>query len=153
MDTGNYMANQMDDLITAGIMQKDLQDGNELIARFMEVNSEVRKYTNNPDDKGVLLFFYPIANTKQAYLKSVEEMQYHFNWSWLMPVVYKIESMGYQINIVENTCCITDTEGYYKEGTFDWVGMESISIREDNKLHSVYEAIIQFILWYNTQKQ
>lgn len=34
MDTGVYMANQMDDLITAGIMQKDYEEYKEMLSNL-----------------------------------------------------------------------------------------------------------------------
>jgi len=67
----------------------------------------------------------------------------HFDtsWEWLMPVVEKIESLGYSVEIVKHICRIALDEH------------TSIVISENiPKIEAIYQAAVQFIEWYNEQK-
>ena len=69
---------------------------------------------------------------------------YHNCWNWLMPVVYDIESLGYDVFINGLECRITDS------GQTD---LDIISGPAHNKMQAIYNAVIQFITWYNTQSK
>ena len=60
---------------------------------------------------------------------TVEQLKYHSSWDWLMPIVEKIE----QVN-----------EGVPKE----LINLSLFSYREE-----VYKAVVEFIKWYNENKQ
>ncbi|MBP9793306.1 MAG: hypothetical protein KBC56_04840 [Flavobacterium sp.] len=67
------------------------------------------------------------------------------DWSVLMPVVEKIESLGScQVEIIHNWCRIG-----YKDRTFDSRDI----FRPSTKIDSVYKIIVYFIKWYNQQNQ
>lgn len=119
--------------------QEEILKRNEAIALFMGVHHEIRKYTNNPDDKGIMIYFFPDAGTKETYLLDAKELPYNTRWDWLMPVVEKIESIensdDYEVDIFSNCCEIGCKDEHSAVGK--------------TKIEAVWQAVIQFILWYN----
>jgi hypothetical protein len=72
---------------------------------------------------------------------------YHDRWDELMPVVEKIESLGYSVNILRDDCSIYDNSFKHTGSGF------RISIKNTNdKIKSVLQAVIQFIEWYNKEQ-
>lgn len=59
-------------------MDKQIQEGNKLIAEFMMLSKV----------EGDL---YPIA----GYLTPAEQLGYHTSWDWLMPVIEKISKIEF----------------------------------------------------------
>lgn len=81
----------------------------------------------------------------EAYLEG--EMQYHERWDWLMPVVEKIEALGYLVYMQPHQCTI-----FTKSGNFP----DSLIIDADFKntrLENTYEGVVSFIQWYNTHNK
>lgn len=109
--------------------QSEIIEGNELIAEFMG-----GIYKSN---------LFPIGNT-QIWLPfhnmtEINNLKYHNSWDWLMPVVEKIESLGYSTRILDNG-----------------MGIEGDLIIERfgvTKIKGTWLTIIEFIKWYNTQEK
>jgi len=76
---------------------------------------------------------------KEIYHKYHESF-YDVSWSWLMPVVEKIESIDYKVEI---TLTETEISGFEYCSTF---------YSNDSKIHSTYTSVLEFIKWYNGQK-
>lgn len=75
----------------------------------------------------------------------LNEMLFHSSWNWLMEVVEKIEDLNYSIEMnkqEENDyqCLIIKKD--IKVQTFSEI-----------KIQAVYQAVIQFITWYNQQQK
>ena len=91
---------------------------NKLIAEFMGVYSKENGYD-----------YTKIGNIGTMY---------HISWDWLMPVVEKIESLGYEVQI-RNTDCIIfqllDTLKY----------KPIVDISSGNGKDSTYDAVVEFI--------
>ena len=101
---------------------------NKLIAEFMGIT---------PNEEGV----YQVSKHK-GY--DVENLHYHISWDWLMPVVEKIESLGYHVDIVKGwTTIINQTE--------DRVDSKDIQECDTNKKEATYKAVVEFIKKYNWQ--
>jgi len=118
----------------------EITEGNKLIAEFMKNHA-----VNSP------------------HLKSESELQYHTSWDWLMPVVEKIAtipsisitiesftveygdkavgSFGIEKTTWHNSAPIKELITYKKEF------IEKLSLTEN-----VWQAVIQFIKWYNQNK-
>ena len=67
--------------------------------------------------------------------------KYNSSWDWLMPVVEKIESLGFRVEIIGLTCSIyTNSE-------------ENIYVDEPamTKTEATWQAVVEFIKWYNSQ--
>lgn len=105
--------------------------GNKLIAEFMTDEPEVLAH-----------------DLKKA--GTLESMDYHDMWDWLMPVVEKIESLGFQVYMVwyphtqvwqctiydkDQLRCLTQNGGVHAD-----------------KMKITWKSVIEFIQWYNTQK-
>jgi hypothetical protein len=67
---------------------------------------------------------------------TVDELQYHKSWDWLMPVVEKIEQTndGCTLVIIEDERCYIDNQKGFE---IDSVG--------HTKIEAVYNAVIKFI--------
>lgn len=100
---------------------------NELIADFMGVKIGVDQYSWRPGVSD------PIK---------VENLAYHKEWGWLMPVVEKIERIkGVHLVISELGCDIYS------------FGKKISDSREETKIATVYKAAGEFIHWYNSQSK
>lgn len=113
---------------------------NKLIAEFMEW--DVKRPATIPTNLHLSNLELDNGDTM--------ELRYHESWDWLMPVVEKIESFifdennSYNVTIGStNYCIIQDSNG------------DSVEIIKDNgetKLETVYQAVVEFIKWYNKNK-
>lgn len=73
---------------------------------------------------------------------SFEGLKYHNSWDWLMPVVIKIVS-----NEFRSECKSRGFDNWIETDLMDDILVNRF---EFDKL---YQAVIQFIEWYNEQKQ
>ena len=99
-----------------------MKENNKIIANFMG-------YTLNENNE------YPIEYiTVQGHWDtcSIQDLNYHKSWDWLMPVVEKIFKDFYKLN----PCPI-----YLK------INIEK-ALNEVN-IEAVYNACVEFIKWYN----
>lgn len=131
-------------------------ENNKLIAEFMGQHTMI---WNDPDpiagnDYRVVYFKQLCDETAliqyglgeynseaEVYLNELEnvELNYHTSWDWLMPVVHKIVA-DYEFNEQEE---LSDNE--YRESLMDIVPFGIIS--------DVYESVVEFIKWYNENKE
>ena len=98
---------------------------NKLIAEFMGVPCDKDLYTPLCPHTGETLFI------------PSSQMKYDTLWDWLMPVVQKIESLGYVFTI---------QGGKAEYG--EMISETRCFIAED-KLSSTYKAVVEFIKGYN----
>jgi len=103
----------------------EIVKGNTLIAKFLGVSEKVViKYNKDPEIWS--------CNVK-----------YHLSWEWLMPVVEKIESMGFDVlikGISCNVCRILEDN----DPIISWVCGNRL-----DKIGLVYKTVIEFIKWHN----
>ena len=109
--------------------QEQIIEGNKLIGEFMKIKI-------NHAGKGDL---YKCPATGLS--TSDKELEYHSSWDWLMSVVEKIESMGYDVFINGLYCRITDC------GMSDF---ELESGEVNTKIEAIWFTVIEFIKWYNS---
>jgi hypothetical protein len=75
-----------------------------------------------------------------------QEPKYHTSWDWLMPVADKINELGYEVLISRISCqtnLILDRDNPISS-------MVCGDVKK--KIEITYEAIVQFIDWYNKNK-
>ena len=113
--------------------QEEIIENNKLIAQFMGITN-VEEFNNS------LLVSHPEEGI--WYYEPLWYLDYHSDWSLLMPVVEKIEELNVTESffIIEDKTCIlwlTDTK--------------DICQRSLSKIESVYNTVVEFIKWYNTQ--
>lgn len=117
-------------------------ESNKLIAEFMPNMMDGANSLYDPDIEQWL------DDDGEYYID--EELRYHTSWDWLMPVVEKIEdiyceetsteTVGYHLYDVEIRQNVTIIHGTDIEET---VG---------DKLFNTYNAVVEFIKWYNEIK-
>ena len=106
-----------------------MKTDNEFIAEFMGLKENAQGYWTIPD----------------YHLKGGESFKllYDTSWDWLMPVVEKIESLGFKVAIELNGCTIFKDYGAPVTTTGNW----------DTKINAVYKAVCGFIPWHNSLKK
>ena len=103
----------------------DLFGTADLIEIFQEVEA---------DDSDAKHFFTP------------EEMEFHKNWNWLMPVVEKIEKEGFK-STIENQWAGFDGRTDETDGL--WIDSKTPC---NTKLEATYKAVVEFIKRHNNNK-
>lgn len=71
-------------------------------------------------------------------------LKYDSSWDWLMPVVEKIEDLGFIVEIESKYCGIRQCDSFS--------GNETIIVKlieGSTKKKAIYKAVIEFIKWYN----
>lgn len=117
------------------------EEGNKLIAEFM--GAILKPY---PRDQ-LPSYYYDQSVCKTPTPSSSLwwgewELQYHSSWDWLMPVVEKIEDLGNIFTISQTYCNIQEDKHN--------VSVTGVKYGK-TKMEAVYQAVIQFIMWYNQQ--
>lgn len=105
---------------------QNITENNKLIAEFMAGEKDKQVYIKHLN----------------AWYDNCMGYKYNTDWNWLMEVVEKIESLGFEFTIKRSWAKITRKN-------------ENIVARwEDDKtkIESVYNACLEFIKWYNEQK-
>ncbi len=104
---------------------------NKIIAEFMGMKP-------HHQDSGCLI---RVDDNGSNEVVPIEELAYHVSWNWLMPVVEKIEELGY------------DTELVYRlddgEHCFYINDSPIFSSQMGCKKEATYLTVVEFIKWYN----
>ena len=110
--------------------QEQILENNKLIAEFMNISC-FEEFNNS------LLVSHPEEGI--WYYEPLWYLDYHSDWSLLMPVVLKIETLGYRVGIIDCGCHINDNNGDYDNTIYD----------KRSKIEAVYQSVIEFINWHN----
>lgn len=131
-------------------MKETIVEGNKIIAEFM--GKKFKPYKGNS-------FYDEEFSTYAECQKWIEDNclekeyepeldwkiglgKYHLSWDWLMPVVGKIERIkGVHCEISELSCDIYS------------FGKHISNCKEETKLLTVWQSVVQFITWYNEHKK
>lgn len=142
-------------------------EGNRLIAQFMGLRPT--KIAQGAFAVSVSPYVSVVEDTEEKAMESLSRsLRYHSDWSWLMPVVEKIESLTQNsVTINKNNVRvwqITDNyivnislneDGFivsrYLDTDFDYTVITGEK-QTLTKIESVWQAVVEFIKWYNTQK-
>ena len=126
------------------------QETNKLIADFMGGKCEEQPHYPLKNEKNFPNVTYkevctlPLETLPSMYqfgIFSIHKLQYHTSWDWLMPVVEKIEGLGFEFFIVENRFKINHNTDQ---------SIENVTYAEGgDKLSITYQGIVQFIEYYN----
>lgn len=124
---------------------KTTETNNKMIAEFMGFEDASRIIGGGNVMRKKTEWKYGCQQYKEF---KYEDLKYHSSWDWLMSVVEKIENFEdenrcakYNFNCVQSFVEIVDNE----------TSEEIIEIDLDNKFDSIYQAVVQFIEWYNKQ--
>jgi len=105
---------------------EEIVEGNRLIAEFM---SERIAETDFYDGRGYVKTFLNPTGAPYEF----NELEFHFNWNWLMPVVKKIE----------------EKRVYAEEPMNDYVLNELLKL----DISSLWDSVVNFIKSWNTSKK
>lgn len=111
--------------------ENEIIEGNQIIAEF---DGKEKCTRCDPEDCGRYKFGDGVY-----YFPS--EMSYHKSWDWLMPVVEKIEELGYGIEIFRCSSSLSE------QNKFDDTKYAKCTT---SKIKAVYHIVVEFIKWYNT---
>jgi len=107
------------------------QENNKMIAEFMGLA---------PNECGVY-------QTKRGPYH-LENLSYHISWDWLMPVVEKIESLGYEFFIVDDRIKIAHNTDHSTKIIINF----TLGRNYGSKRDAVYQGVVEFINQYNKNK-
>lgn len=107
--------------------QKQITENNKLLAEFMN-------------------WEYTIVNNTILQTTLISDLDFSKDWNWLMQVVEKIESLDHWVEILgglQKVCLIGSINS----------SCESFKSVGETKIEAVYNACVEFVKWYNEQKQ
>lgn len=120
-------------------MESKEKTDNELIAEFMGVPQI--------NDNGVIVWDNQRTG-KTIYCLQSRYLRYDTSWDWIMPVVEKIESLGYGFRIDPWSIFVTE----YISGNENDIIHVTIDDAPYPKIRHYYHAVIKAIKWYNENK-
>ena len=118
-------------------------ESNKLIAEFMGATG-VPLYQPTEYEMYGIIESIPDGEDEQHFFLP-KEMLFHTSWDWLMPVVEKIFSLGYDYTIKPRHMIIKERMG---EVVSEYIGNDdiySVAIQGESQVDVVYQAVIQFI--------
>lgn len=135
---------------------------NKLIAEFMGWECRTRKsYEDN-----IKVLYKPDGSIFKysgfGYLRNKTPwdapFQFHNSWDWLMPVVEKIESLGYFTKIysyatgAEIESCM-DIMSYNKDENYKSLYLFGKFTYDESKIIAIFNSVVEFIKWYNKKQK
>lgn len=109
--------------------QEQIIEGNKLIAEFMGVKMHNETHIE------------VVTNAFGTGTSTIHPIEYHSSFDWLMPVVDKIRDM-HEINGIA-----------IEEADLESADCHLLSLTIFASLDTVFHEVVQFITWFNTQKQ
>ncbi len=128
----------------------DIEGDDKSIAKFMGYTAKV-VYRGTRGKETI----YVNNSIREGHYKVLREFDYHKNWSSLIPVVDKIESIGseltryFDVVISYNGCQIHYTKQRLSE--LELKRKAIIEFYRNKKIDAVYITCLEFIKWYNEQ--
>ena len=127
---------------------KKIIEWNKLIAEFMEVKN-FREYELNSKHKCLII---SDDDGFIDYVEGINFLSYNDNWNRIMPVVEKIKKLEFEFNTFSD---YTKTEKYRNEVRISELSVDKycrILIRNTDMLDAIFNAVVEFIKWYNENK-
>ena len=124
---------------------ENIVENNKLIAEFLDWEfDDLSETFETPFLK--LVDSYAFGDEQYSCKLQDFELEFHSDWSWLMTVVEKIESLDHcQIDISLNWCRIGYKGTLYNYDSRDY-------FKGLTKIEAVYNACLEFVKWYNQNK-
>ena len=123
---------------------KNTTENNKLLAEFMGVKKELFWFNLKTGNYVKKENTYCEIEQVSLYVKNnkpITSFLYHSDWNWLMQVVEKIESLGYNIDTMKYQS--SQFCGIYRDGKIIYTNYC------ETKIEAVYNACIEFVKWYN----
>ena len=117
--------------------KEQILEGNKLIACFDGWEHSGRG--------GNLSNYYYKDNRKQQ--SHSDDFEYYTSWDWLIPVLEKIEQLGYHTRI-----CFDDfgswMQIHYGLSVADTMETKALN-QHGTKIENTFKSVVEFIKWYN----
>ena len=120
------------------LTEEQIIKGNELIMRFMHYK-----------DNGTTIWWNPpasIANNNMYIGYTEYSAKYHSDYNWSMAVVERIDEIGFDVQISRISVKISRI----LENDKPIVSLVCGNISKKNEL--LFQAVVEFITWYNENK-
>ena len=117
--------------------EQEIIEGNKLIAKFF---TEEKLFNHS-------IILHGFSEDNDLFFDS--QLKFHSSWNWLMPVVLKINTMDnfdYSVKIFTMDCQIENSKG-------EIIVRCECKYNPDELINSVWEAVVEFIKWYNSWKE
>ena len=111
-----------------------MKNDNKIIAEFMG-------FTKDSKDL-YLIDDYNLRGEDEYQATYISEMKFNTSWSWLMPVIEKIESIGFSCDRIDGDVFINDKNG-------NNVIPNPMDVNTMTMLQKTYYVVIEFINQYN----
>lgn len=126
-------------------------ENNQLLANFLGIKVSKFEWKDSTD---------LIIGKFEGYDHDLHFFNPNANWTWLMPVVEKIESLEdehhgrFGVHIYSNTCSIQGTNLHLaiNDSSYGYVYMSDPNAVFNTKLESTYYNVVEFIKWWNEYK-
>lgn len=121
--------------------QEEILECNKLCAEFLKWEFTTFKEVYNH-----------INDFKGNQYDSLEELQFHSDWNWIMMVIEKIQGLGFNTDSyspIQGSVELEDT--LHEFNIWDKINPE-IQGRGKTKKEAVVQAINKFLIWYNENK-
>lgn len=124
--------------------QNEIIEGNKLIAEFMGMkkghpDADERRWKNDWFESLI-----SAGNEFETRGRHSEPLKFDSSWDWLMPVVGKIESLGYWVNFIDGDVFIYQN--------VNLIIPNPIHFADYKKIDICWIAVVEFIKWYNNNK-
>jgi len=136
---------------------EDKIEGNVLIAKFMGGTPYLVSMSPGAEERILIPMWGDCSlriSKPEAWADPSDEMRYHSDWNWLMPVLEKIirVEIGDDVETVKHA--FPRTFGMIDEETGKcMVRLNGFFLhKEDRLIDAAYSAIVEFINHYNTQR-
>lgn len=150
--------------------ESTIEQMNEAIGKFMG------GFLRKPDERFEDYIWDHESYMSPLVCKGKNELQYHSSWDWLMPVVEKINILkvynpdGKNLSLMSTLTVHMEICGHYRQAhcsiigyitychtltiPYNYIRVDLPSIFVHGKktlIEATYEAVCQFIQWYNNQ--
>ena len=131
---------------------EEIKEGSDLIVLFLNNEFSYTFDSSNPS-KGV--YKQEDSIIPLNHWDWINKYQFHSSWDWLMPVVEKIELIDYvSVYFSKTYLGIHKIEISLHNPNYKYQQVEkTVFIKDNNKLQATFKAVVQFIKWYNDNKE
>lgn len=123
-------------------------EDNRLIAKFMGGKYSM-ELSFDIDHTEIWLPFHGIVRYDTVEIGKGKILEYHKSYSWLIPVVERIEDFrdennSARFNVIIEQCFVEIIENHTSETI--------VQLDRDTKIETIYNAVVEFIKWYNHEQ-
>lgn len=124
---------------------------NRAFALFMGATL-LQDYSTNSEQSGIGVYFKDSSSPGPYRDMPLDCLKYHSSPDWFMPVIEKIESLGFAVNIVKSKVDISRDMPLFAKNLEDVAAFGS-PVSVESKNESIILAAYGFIEWWNREGQ